>query len=260
MSDTLEFFDTHSHIHFPNYGLDADEVWQESQAKGVTRMLAVGCRLDDSQGAIDLAAKYDSIWAVIGIHPHEAADFLSKPTAKADFEKLIGAEKVVGIGEIGLDYYYEHSPREKQMELLEWQLELANKYDLPVVFHVRDAFDDFWPIFDKYKPANGLIHSFTANSKVLEQILERGLYVALNGIMTFSKQNEQLDAAKAIPLDKLVLETDAPYLTPKPFRGKICKPEHVIITAEFLAELRQEPLEELARKTTQNARVLFNVK
>lgn len=263
MNDTVEYFDTHAHIHFSDYQLDADEVWRSAQAAGVTRMLAVGCRLSDSRGAVAFAKKYDGVWATVGIHPHEATDFLDTPGNKKEFESLLpaaAATKVVAIGEIGLDYYYEHSSKEKQAELLTWQLELAEKYDLPVIFHVRDAFDDFWPIYDRFNVKKGLIHSFTGVKKDLDNIIKRGLFVALNGIITFTKQTEQVEAAKAIPLNRLILETDAPYLTPSPLRGKICKPEHVKLTAAFLAELRCESLEGLVNQTTQNARVLFNVK
>ncbi len=263
MNDAVEYFDTHAHIHFEDYQLDADEVWLAAQTAGVTRMLVVGCRLSDSQGAIAFAEKYNGVWAAVGIHPHEAADFLKNASNKTEFEALLrsaATTKIVAIGEIGLDYYYEHSSKEKQIELLTWQLELAEKYDLPVIFHVRDAFDDFWPIYDRFTIKKGLIHSFTGVKKDVENIINRGLFIAVNGIITFTKQAEQVEAAKAIPLSRLILETDAPYLTPSPLRGKICKPEHVKLTAAFLAELRSEPLGGLAYQTTQNARALFNVK
>jgi TatD DNase family protein len=256
------FFDTHAHIQFPDYGLDPEEVWKSAQEEGVTTMMAVGCRLEDSRGAIDLARNKEGIWAAVGIHPHEAADFLQRPGAKTDFEALlrdIEGSKIKAIGEIGLDYYYLHSPKEQQVELLEFQLGLAEQYNLPVIFHVREAFEEFWPIFDKFNIKKGVIHSFTGVQLNVGQILQRGLYIGLNGIMTFTKQSEQLEAAKSIPLEKLVLETDAPYLTPAPFRGKICKPEHVKLTAAYLAELRGEPLEQLAEATTINARRLFNI-
>jgi TatD DNase family protein len=262
MNTAPELFDTHAHIHFPDYPLDREETWQSARQAGVTRMIAVGCRLEDSRGAVELARGRDGIWASVGIHPHEAEDFLSRPGAREEFEALLQnlkADKIVAIGEIGLDYYYEHSSKQKQVELLEWQLGLAEKFELPVLFHVRDAFDDFWPIYDRFNVKKGLIHSFTGVSADVDEILKRGMLIALNGIMTFSKQTEQLEAAKLIPLEKLVLETDAPYLTPKPFRGKICKPEHVKLTAEFLAGLRGETFERLAAQSTENARKFFNV-
>jgi len=143
--------------------------------------------------------------------------------------------------------------------VLKFQLDLAQEFNLPLIFHIRDAFEDFWPIFDQYKGLKGVVHSFTANTKELEEVLARGLCVGLNGIMTFTKQANQLAAAKAVPLDKLLLETDAPFLTPAPFRGTICEPKHVRVTAEFLSHLRNESLEDIAAATTQNAAQLFKL-
>ncbi len=261
-NDAVELFDTHAHIHFPDYGLDPAEVWQSAQQAGVTRMIAVGCRLEDSRGAIQFAEDHDGVWASVGIHPHETEDFLAKQDSKTEFMGLLGHngnDKIVAIGECGLDYFYEHSSKDRQRELLEFQLQLAKDYNLPVICHVREAFSDFWPLFDNFSIKRAVIHSFTGVLSDVEQILKRRLMVGLNGIMTFTKQTEQLEAAKIIPLENLVVETDAPYLTPKPFRGKICKPEHVRLTAEFLAELRSEPFEQFAKQTTNNAQRLFNV-
>jgi TatD DNase family protein len=179
--------------------------------------------------------------------------------ALSAFKALAGQSKVVAIGECGLDYFYNHSPAEAQKELLHFQLALAQEYKLPVIFHVRDAFDDFWPIFDQYKGLKGVIHSFTADTAVLEQILARGLCIGINGIMTFTKNAAQLAAARAIPLDRLVLETDAPFLTPTPFRGTICEPKYVRVTAEFMSRLRNESLEDIATATTHNAAQLFKL-
>jgi len=258
----LQFIDTHAHIHFPDYGLNPDDVWSSAQNQGVAGMLVVGCRLNDSEGAVDFARKHERVWASIGIHPHEAEDFEAKLEGRQRFEAILTdprPTKIVAIGEIGLDYFYSHSNKDSQKELLKWQLELAEKYNLPVIFHVRDAFEEFWPIFDSYSIKRAIIHSFTGVLSDVEQILKRDLYIGLNGIMTFTKDVKQLEAAKAVPLDRLVLETDAPYLTPKTFRGNICKPEHVKLTAAFMAELRGEPLEQLAEHTTQNAQRLFKI-
>jgi len=149
--------------------------------------------------------------------------------------------------------------RDKQEYLFRLHIELALQYQLPLIFHIRDAFDDFFRIIGEYEGIKGVVHSFSAGPEELNGVISRGLYVGLNGIMTFSKQKSQLEAAKNVPLEKLLLETDAPFLTPVPFRGKICKPEHLVQTAQFLSELRGESLEEIANSTTANATKLFGV-
>lgn len=255
----IELVDTHCHIHFTDYQLDPDEVRQSAAGEGVSRLICVGCTLPDSKGAVDYAARNENVWASIGLHPHEASRYVHDHAALQQFHDLASTSKVVAIGEIGLDYYYEHSPKETQEKLLRFQLDVAQEHNLPVIFHVRDAFDDFWPIFDEYEGLRGVIHSFTATADEVGRIVERGLMVGLNGIMTFTKNQAQLEAAKAVPLDRLLLETDAPFLTPVPFRGKICEPKYVRVTAEFLGNLRGESLETLAAATTANARRLFNI-
>ncbi len=255
----MEFVDTHCHIHFPDYQLDPDTVIKEAEAEGITRLICVGCTLPDSQGAVEYAARHENVWASIGLHPHEASKYVNDQKSLQVFRNLAEQDKVVAIGECGLDYYYEHSPKEEQKMLLRLQLDLATEHDLPLIFHVREAFDDFWSIFDEYSGLRGVIHSFTAYPKEVQQIVSRGLYVGLNGIMTFTKDQKQLEAARRVPLDYLLLETDAPFLTPAPFRGTICEPKHVRVTAEYLSELRDENLEIIATATTANAKRLFNL-
>ncbi len=236
----------------------AQKLIDDAAKADVTRMICVGCSLDDSKRAVELAPKHDELLVSIGIHPHEAQGHIESPQCLADFSALATRPKVVAVGECGLDYYYQHSPKEAQEKILRFQIELALKYDLPLIFHVRDAFDDFWAIFDEYEGIRGVIHSFSAGTKELDQILARGLHVGLNGIMTFSKNADQLAAAKAVPLSHLLLETDAPFLTPAPYRGTICEPKHVRVTAEFLAELRGETVTDIAKATTHNAQMLFD--
>lgn len=265
----MEFIDTHAHIHFRDYGLDADKVWQEAKEAGVTKMLAVGCDIDSSVGAIEFARQHTGVYPVVGVHPHYAGQFLALNEPKKQLEDLI-KDEVVAIGEFGLDYYYENSDRASQIELLKLHLELVQKYDLPACFHIRgskgdpgDAFVDFWQVFDEFsskKPINGAVHSFTATEVEMQELIKRGLFVAFNGIMTFTRDEKQLNAVKIAPLSRILLETDAPYLTPKPFRGKICKPEHIVYTATFLGGLRGESIDELARATTNNAKQLFKLK
>jgi TatD DNase family protein len=271
----IELTDTHCHIHEAiehftgksetrdrwqqdkNVG-SPDEIIAEAKKDGVTRLICVGTTLADSELAVAFVEKRDGCWASIGIHPHETNNHEGKDQQNT-FVALVNKPKVVAVGECGLDFFYSHSPKVSQVKLLEFQMELALKSNLPMIFHVRDAFDDFWPIFDAHPGIRGVIHSFSATPVELDQILSRGLYVGLNGIMTFAKHAEQLAAAKAVPLDRLVVETDAPFLTPVPFRGTICEPKHVRVTAQFLADLRGETLEVFATSTTQNAQQLFGI-
>lgn len=255
----MELVDTHCHIQFNDYPLEVDEVLTSAKQAGVTKLIAVGCRLSDSRQAVEMATRSDGIWASIGLHPHEASRYVHDHHALQQFHDLASHKKVVAIGEAGLDYYYENSPREDQKKLLKFQLDIAVEHNLPLIFHVRDAFSDFWTVLDEYTGIKGVVHSFSSDKKDLEDILLRGLYVGLNGIMTFSKRQDQLEAAKAVPLDKLLLETDAPFLTPVPFRGKIGEPKYVRTVAEFLAELREEKLDKLAAATTLNAQKLFKL-
>lgn len=271
----MELVDTHCHIHEASSETAGDAFVQEKWAKGgftntrqlidearssgVSRLICVGCTLRDSQMAVALAQAEANCWASVGIHPHEAKDHGDEAT-KQQFADLVTQDKVVAIGEIGLDFYYNHSDKADQIAVLEFQLELAQKHDLPVIFHVREAFSEFWPIYDQFKGLRGVIHSFSSSTQDLEQVLSRGLYVGLNGIMTFTKNAKQLEAAKHVPISSLLLETDAPFLTPSPIRSIICQPKHIVLTAEFLAGLRDESLEQLAQATTQNACNLFGLK
>lgn len=251
--------DTHAHIHFPDYQLDPDEVLAAAAEDGVTKVICVGCTLTDSKLGIDFAARHSNVWASIGLHPHEGATFVRDDLALQEFRELATRPKVVAIGETGLDYYYNNAPKEDQKKLLRWQLTLAQEHDLPMIFHVRQAFSDFFAILSDFEGIRGVVHSFTGTLDEMDEILRRGLYIGLNGIMTFTKEADQLEMAKSVPLDRLLLETDAPFLTPAPFRGTICQPKYVRVTAEFLSKLRGESLDEIAAATTKNAGQLFNI-
>ena len=270
-----DLIDTHCHIHQAQYQVDdndavrakwlregkpdPDDMIVSAQAVGVTRLICVGCTVEDSVAAVAFAQTRPPCLASIGIHPHEAQKYVDNPAVLDRFAALATQPKVVAIGECGLDYFYNHSPKEAQARMLRWQIELALQHNLPMIFHVREAFEDFWPIFDDYQGIRGVIHSFSATEKELAQILQRDLYVGLNGIMTFTKNPAQLAAAKAVPLDHLLLETDAPFLTPVPERGKLCQPKHVHLIAQFLSTLRAESLDILAEHTTRNTGALFSI-
>jgi TatD DNase family protein len=272
----MNFVDTHCHIQTADASWEAEDFtrtkWlqagkaspgpliEAATAAGVTRLIAVGTTLSDSHKAVELAQARDGIWASVGLHPHEAASYISDQNKLDEFSALAGQSKVVAIGECGLDYFYEHSPKATQLELLHFQLQLAHTHNLPVVFHVREAFDDFWPVFEQYPGTRGVLHSFTDTAANMHKALQYGLYIGVNGIATFAKNPAQLAVYQAIPLTALLLETDAPFLTPTPYRGSICEPSHVAVTANFLSQLRQELLDKLAEATTKNAVELFNLR
>ena len=267
----MNFVDTHCHIQslgqykgedntiklWQKSGLSIEEVIKNAQEDNVAKLICVGCDLEDSKSAVNLAIKKPNLYSSIGIHPHEAKSYVGKTELLNEFSKLTKRDKVVAIGECGLDYFYNHSEPSDQAELLHFQLNLAKKTGLPVIFHVREAFDDFWPIFDSYKGIRGVLHSFTDSIKTLESALARDLFIGVNGIATFAKETEMQAMFKNIPLDKLLLETDSPYLTPTPYRGTINEPKHVVTVAKYLSGIKEISLEEVARKTSANADLLF---
>lgn len=275
---SLQLFDTHCHPHemvrrtTPVYDKwrsdgverDPDEVIQAAREVGVEYMICVGTTAEDSEQAIDFVKGRENLWASVGIHPHEASETLAHKRNVTHFASLVESEKVVAVGECGLDYFYDHSSREDQLAMLHFQIELALAAELPLIFHVRDAFADFWPIFEEYQIASGgklrgVLHSFTDNIANLERAISHGLYVGVNGIATFAKTPENNVIYRTIPQHLLLLETDAPFLTPTPFRGKVCESKHLRVTAEYLAGLRDVSLEELAEHTTANAHALFGI-
>ncbi len=259
--------DTHCHIHSLDYKLDSDEVIKSASSRGVTKLIVVGTDATDSKVALEFAFARENVWASIGLHPHDAKlgqktynQLESLLNHKSNVARAVPLQqKVVAIGECGLDYFYNHSDKKDQAQAFHFQMALAKEYDLPMIFHVREAYEDFWAIFDQYSGVKGVVHSFSAGQKELTEVLSRGLFVGLNGITTFTKDSKQLAAFKAVPLGSLVLETDAPFLTPTPYRGKINEPKQTLQIAKFLSDLRDESLEELAKATTKNAEKLFNI-
>ena len=251
MPNTLQLVDTHCHIHEADYPLDVDDTLARAREAGVKALLCVGTSEQSSHGAVEFAATHDGVYATVGVHPHDTKD------GYAAIADLASRPKVVAIGEVGLDYYYGHSPRDVQIAALETQLQIARKHNLPVSFHVRDAFEDFWPVFDNFSGIRGVLHSFTDSVQNLEHGLDRGMYVAVNGLSTFTKDERQKAMFMAIPLDRLLLETDSPFLTPVPFRGKVNEPGMVKEVAKYHAATRGLELSELAQRTTANAEALF---
>jgi TatD DNase family protein len=243
--------DTHCHIHETDYPLDKEEVLRRAREAGVYKMICVGTTEQSSREALAFAELHDNIFATVGVHPHDTKDGWEL------IGGLAGNDHAVAVGEIGLDYFYTHSPRELQTQALEYQIQVALDRGLPVIFHVRDAFDDFWPIFDNFHGIRGELHSFTDTQENMEMALVRGLAIGVNGISVFAKSEAQQRTFASIPPQALLLETDAPFLTPPPFRGKVNEPAFVKIIAEHHAKIRGISYEEIAQTTTANADALF---
>ncbi|MCL1839622.1 TatD family hydrolase [Candidatus Saccharibacteria bacterium] len=249
--------DSHCHIHDPQYHFDAAEILARARYADVQKVIVIGTSPDDNRIAQAFAEDHDGVYWSYGAHPGESNELL-----KEDFQERIPVlgdgsgkssfSKLVAIGEIGLDYHYQPFNKQQQIKLFEQMLDLAQKHNLPVIFHVREAFDDFWPIVDNAKIKKAVLHSFSDNKANLQQAIQRNFYIGVNGLATFT--NIPLP-----PLEYMLLETDAPYLTPKPFRGKINEPSYVKNIAEWVADKLEVPFDAVAATTTQNATELFNL-
>lgn len=257
--------DTHCHIHESDYPISAEDVIKHAHDASVMKMICIGTNVADSQLALDFASKHDGVFASVGIHPHYATDGidgLNRLIDSANSNKH--QQKLVAIGEIGLNCHNPNDPPiNLQIKILKQQIELALKYDLPIIFHVRGAYDDFWEVFDSFKSGKkqirGVLHCFNDTIENAEKGLKRGLYIAINGISTFTKDENQKEMFAKIPLDKLIFETDAPYLSPTPFRGKINEPAYIKNIAEYNSIIHQITFDKIADITTANAKKLFNI-
>ncbi len=247
------FFDTHCHLHDINFFPDNRQDVYDNAIKANVKMLCVGTSQADSRAAVDFTKDRNEAWAIVGVHPHDSKDGV------ADIETILQERhaKVVGIGEIGLDYYYDNSPRDIQIRALEQQLQWASDYSLPVSFHVRDAYDDFWPIFNNFPGIKGVLHSYTDSIQNAQRAIDNQLSIGVNGISTFARDKQ--DRFDMIPLESMLLETDAPFLTPVPYRGKVNEPAFVRHVAEYHAKRRNIELETIARVTSANATKLFSL-
>ena len=251
-------FDSHAHYESEQFDADRDELLGSIlPQKGVCGVINMSAEYDSMEKTIALCDKYDYFYGAVGIHPECAADL--PETWLEDVEKLLSHPKVVAIGEIGLDYYWEDScPRERQKEVFIAQLELAKKYDLPVVIHDRDAHGDMMEILRKYKP-KGVIHCFSGSVELARESVALGMYIGLGGVVTFKNARHSVEVAKDIPLDRLLTETDAPYMAPVPFRGKRCDSSMIAYDAAKIAEVRGITAQEVLTAGCENACRLFNI-
>jgi TatD DNase family protein len=261
--------DSHCHLNFDAYDADRDEVLQRATDAGVTRVINPGVGEVSSRAAVALAGRYANIYAAVGIHPNSTANFSDDGTSNdlAWIEALAKAPKVVAIGEIGLDYHWDDSPKAMQFKAFEAQLALAARLELPVIIHNRDASEDVMTILERWARAlpyasherPGVLHSFSAPREIADRALAAGFYLGFTGPITYKNAEELRRIATRVPLDRILVETDGPYLTPTPYRGKRNEPSYIPLIVERLAALKTVPVEEVGATTRANAERLFGL-
>lgn len=252
----MNLFDTHCHLNDGAYRNDREEVIRRARQQGVGIMLVAGYDLHSSVRAVELASRYQGVYAAVGVHPHDAVTYDS--SVEKDLERLLAKEKVVAVGEIGLDYHYNRSPRDSQQEVFRRQLALAAAAKLPVIIHDREAHGDLLRLLRAAGENHwGVLHCYSGSREMLTDFLALGLFISVGGAVTFRNARKLPEVVKAVPTGRLLLETDAPYLTPHPYRGRRNEPAYLVITAGRVAEIRGVSLEELAVSTTENAFRLF---
>lgn len=250
-------FDTHAHYDDEAFDLDRDTLLTSLKSKGVGYVIDCGCDVASSEKAIELSEKYDFIYAAVGIHPHEAEG--AKDGDLEIIKRLTEHGKVVAIGEIGLDYHYDFSPRELQKEYFEKQIILANELDMPIIVHDREAHEDTMQLLRKYKP-KGVLHCFSGSVETAKEIISLGMYIGLGGAVTFKNAKKPIEVAEYLPLDRLLLETDAPYMSPVPYRGKRNDSSLIPYTAIRIAEAKGMEAQAVVNAACENAKRLFGVK
>lgn len=251
--------DSHAHLDMKDYKNDIEEVLERALDAGVTHIIAVGIDIPSSLKALELAKKYDFVYSTIGYHPHNAdnCDF----DTLSELSKLASEPKVIAWGEIGLDFYRLYSPAERQIEAFELQLDMAIKFNLPVIIHDREAHREVFNIIKKYedKNLNGVIHCFSGDYDLAMEFINMGYYISIPGTVTYKKAQTVHEVTKKIPLEYMLIETDAPFLAPVPKRGKRNEPSFVAYTAQEISRLRGIKIEDFGRQTSENAKKLFNL-
>ncbi len=250
--------DSHCHLTAPEFSTDVDAVIERARTAGIEKMICISDAIEDIEPSQNLAKKYESIFYTAGVHPHHASSF--------DFEKYLpmihkaaGDKKCKAIGEIGLDYHYMNSPKDTQQRVFEAQLNLAKELDLPAVIHCRDAVEDVWTIVNHVKPRMLVIHCCTEKWEDVERFVKAGYFLSFTGIVTYPKSDVIRETVKQCPMHQLMVETDAPFLAPVPFRGKRNEPAYVMEVARVIAELKNLSLEEIDAQTTKNAVEFFGL-
>jgi len=261
----MNFIDSHCHIDGEAFDADRDEVVENAKKAGVLAMLVVGTgnpHDGEIAKAVETAERYENVYASVGVHPHDAK--LYDDLAEETLVSLVkSSKKVIAWGEIGLDFYYDHSPREVQIEVFKRQIRKAKELNLPIIIHSRDADDETVEILTQecsYPNFKGIMHCFGGTARMAEELMNIGFLISFAGNVTFKKAENLRDAARVVPLERLLIETDCPFLTPIPFRGKRNEPKFVVETAKFLADFYEIKLETLANQTTRNFQEFFDLK
>ena len=251
-------FDTHAHMDDRAFDIDREELLPALPAQGIGLLMNPGCSLASSRNASLLSQKYDYIYAAVGSHP-DVADEVNEEVLE-EYRKLCKLNsKIKAIGEIGLDYHYEDIPRELQLKAFRAQMELARELALPVIVHERDAHEDGMKVVEEFPEVTGVFHCYSGSAEMAKWLVNRGWYIGFTGVLTFKNARKALEVASSIPLERIVLETDCPYMSPEPFRGKRNDPGKLYRMAERLAEIRGLPLEEIHRITMENGKNLYRI-
>lgn len=249
-------FDSHAHYDNERFDEDRDEVLASLSQNGVCNIINVGCDKASSLASVALAEKYPFCYAAVGYHPHEAAE--AKSGYLDELAELTKAKKVIAIGEIGLDYHYDFSPRDIQRRVFEEQLILANTLSLPVIIHAREASADYLDSLERYKP-RGVVHCFAGSAETAKKVISMGLYIGFTGVVTFKNARKTLEAVLQTPLDRLLIETDCPYMAPEPFRGQRCRSDMLDKTAEAIANVKGISTQEVIDIARENTKRLFAI-
>lgn len=249
--------DSHAHLNDSRFDKILPEVLERAKDAGVKQIINVGSDLSSSRRAIELAQEYESMHAVVGFHPHDAK--LANQETMAELIELAKAKKVVAIGETGLDYHYDNSPRDQQRQVFHWHLEIAEQLDLPVVIHSRDATEDTIKILKQHPRNRCLLHCYSGSWETAQIYLNMGYYISFAGPITFKNAHKLRAVAAQVPLDRVMIETDCPYLAPEPYRGKTNEPAWVRSVAVKLAELHELPLDKIITATENNTKTFFDL-
>ena len=251
-------FDTHAHIDDRAFNADRDALLMGLKDKGVGLVMNPGCSLESSRNAVALAEKYDFVYAAVGSHP-DVADEVNESVLE-EYRKLCKlSHKVKAIGEIGIDYHYEDIPRELQLKAFRMQMELARELRLPVIVHEREAHEDGMTVVKEFPEVTGVFHCYSGSAEMARQLVDLGWYIGFTGVLTFKNARRAVETAASIPLERIVLETDCPYMAPEPFRGKRNDPGYIFRMAEKLAEIRGLSVEEIQSITTENGKRLYRI-